>query len=434
MALPKLNLFKIATVTAVFATTLAVLMLVNGSGSDLAQGGGAATGSGSSTEDSIRSLQAAVRAHPERVASYSLLGEAYLQRSRETGDPGYLTRAEGILERALERSPRDPGALTTMGALAASRHDFSTALEYGRRARELAPDLVRPYGVVVDALVELGRYRAAGAELQRMVDLKPDLSSYARVSYFRELHGDLDGAVEAMRLAAGSGGGAPEHTAYVQTLLGNLELARDNRAAARRAYGMALDRVPGYVPAQAGRARLAAADGRLGEAIRSYRGVVGRLPLPEHVIALGEAELAGGRQGAARRSFDLVRAEQRLLAAGGVNTDVELAIFEADHGRPSRGLSLARRGWRSAPSLRSADALGWALTRSGRPQAGLRYARRALRLGSVDPLFLYHAGISAKQAGQPARARAYLTRALALNPRFSPLHAPRAERALRSLR
>ncbi len=94
---------------------------------------------------------------------------------------------------------------------------------------------------------------------------------------------------------------------------------------------------------------------------------------------------------------------------------------------------LARRAWASAPSVRSADALGWAQTRAGDPAAGVRWARRALRLGSRDPMFLYHAGMAARAAGERSLARRWLTRALAANARFSPLYAPRAARALTGL-
>jgi tetratricopeptide (TPR) repeat protein len=160
---------------------------------------------------------------------------------------------------------------------------------------------------------------------------------------------------------------------------------------------------------------------------------VNRLPLPQYVVSLGEAELAAGRTAAARRDLALVRAEEKLLQANGVNTDVDLALFEASHGNPSRAVILARRAWAQAPSVRSADALGWALTRAGRPAAGLRFARRALALGSRDPMFLFHAGLSAQAAGRASEARAYLVESLALNPRFSPLYAPQARRALEEL-
>jgi tetratricopeptide (TPR) repeat protein len=95
---------------------------------------------------------------------------------------------------------------------------------------------------------------------------------------------------------------------------------------------------------------------------------------------------------------------------------------------------LARAAWAQAPGVRAADALGWSLTQAGEPAAGLRYAERALRLGSRDAMFLYHAGIAARDTGRPSLARRYLERALAANSRFSPLHAPRARRALEGLR
>jgi tetratricopeptide (TPR) repeat protein len=264
-----------------------------------------------------------------------------------------------------------------------------------------------------------------------MLDLKPSLAAYARVSYFRELHGDLAGAAEAMTLAASAGGAVGENSAFVQTLLGDLERTRGRLEAARRAYGAALAAMPGYAPALAGRARLAAARGDLAGAIAGWRRIVTRLPLPEYVIALGEAELAAGRGAAARRDLELVNLQQRLLADAGVNTDVELALFEADHGNPQRGVQLARRAWKVAPSVRSADALGWTLTRTGDPDAGLRWGRRALRLGSVDPTFRFHAGMAAIAAGRDDEGRRHLRTALDHGLDAYPWLAERARRVVR---
>jgi tetratricopeptide (TPR) repeat protein len=128
-----------------------------------------------------------------------------------------------------------------------------------------------------------------------------------------------------------------------------------------------------------------------------------------------------------------VHVQQRLLAGAGVNTDVELAIFEADHGDRKRALALARSAWRRAPSVRSADALGWALTRAGRPRQGVAWGRRALRLGSRDASFLYHAGMSARAAGERRLAARLLRRALSADPHFSALRALQARRALKTL-
>jgi tetratricopeptide (TPR) repeat protein len=369
--------------------------------------------------------------HPGAARGYAALAGAYLQKVRETGDPTYYPKAQGLLSRALRLDPRSPDALTAAGTLALARHDFRAGLRYGLRAHRAAPELVEPYPVIVDARVELGRYEGAGRALQRMVDIKPGLASYARVSYFRELHGDLPGALAAMRLAVSAGGQAGENVAYVQTLLGNLELQLGHVGSARRAYEQALARFGGYVPAQAGLARTDVARGHLAAAIRRYRRVVERLPLPEYVIGLGEAEQVSGRSAQAHRDFALVDAEQRLLAANGVNTDVELALFGADHGSATRAVGVARRAWAQAPSVRAADALGWALTRAGRPDEGLRWGRRALALGSRDPSFLYHAGMTARAAGRPAAGARLLRRALASRAALSPLAARRAEAALR---
>jgi tetratricopeptide (TPR) repeat protein len=386
------------------------------------------------TDQRIAILQATVRAEPTRPDGYVLLAAAELQKVRENGDSSYYPRVEGLLRRALELDPRNAGAITERGALELSRHDFAAGLRDALLARRLAPQVDLPFGVLVDALVELGRYRGAGDALRQMVARQPNLAAYARVSYWRELHGDLPGAAAAMRRAVSAGGAVPENAAYVQTLLGDLDFAQGRLADARRDYGMALVQLPAYVPAQAGLAKVDAASGRLGEAVRRLRGVVARLPLPQYIVALGDDEIAAGRAVAARRDLALVGAEERLLAANGVNTDVDLALFEANHGSPARAVALARRAWAAAPSVRSADALDWALARSGAPRAALPWARRALALGSQDALFLYHAGMAARAAGDRADARRWLTASLAHNPRFSPLYAPRAQRALEALR
>jgi tetratricopeptide (TPR) repeat protein len=436
MTLTLRKLPSLAAAGVVFLAALLVLTLVNRP-SEPASGGGPSAATERtpvvSTQARVNGLEAAIKAGGGRPQTYAALGATLLQRVRETGDASLYRRAEMAFAEALERDPASLDARVGVGTLALARHDFRAALRDGRAARALAPASFAPFAVLVDAQVELGRYDAAQRTLQRMVDFKPGLASYARVSYFRELHGDLDGASEAMRLAASAAPAAGENRSYIQTLLGNLEYQRGRLNAAASAYGSALSGFRDYAPADAGLARVQAARGRLEPAIERLRGVTQRLPLPEYVIALGEAELAAGLRADARRDFDLVRAQQQLLGASGVNTDAEIAVFEADHGDAHRAVRLGRRGYAAAPSVRSADALGWALTRAGQPVEGLAYARRALRLGSRDPLFLYHAGVAARGAGELAAARGYLARALAGNPHFSPLHAPAARRALKGL-
>jgi tetratricopeptide (TPR) repeat protein len=389
---------------------------------------------GATTAQRIEGLQAQVREAPADPDGYVLLGLAYLQQVRETGDPTFYPRAQGTFEQALRLDPSNFSATSGLGSLALARHDFSGGLALGERAARINPDVARNYGVIADAQIELGRYSAAERTLQHYVDVKPELSSYARVSYFRELHGDLPGALGAMRLAVSAGGGTPENVGYVQALVGKLHFDSGDYAAAESAYRTALETDPGFPAAVAGLARVEAARSDYDPAIRRLRVLIQRLPLPEYVIALGDTEKAAGMTAAARRDYQLVGAETRLLQANGVNTDAELALFEADHGDPAQAVDLAARAWAAAPSVRSADAYSWALSSAGRDREAVAMSGRAMRLGSRDPSFLYHAGMIALRAGQPGRAKAVLSRLVEQSPRFNPLFGPRARRALEGLR
>ena len=428
MALRRPNPVAIAAAAVAFLATVAALTLLNGRPS-LQQAAGGSPAAGRSSAERIRALEAEVRRRPERTAAYDLLGEAYLQRARETGNSLLQGRAERAFELALARNPRDAAALTGMGVVAASRHDFLTALDYGRRARHAAPHVVRPYGVVVDSLIELGRYREAGRALQRMVDLKPNLASYARVSYYRQLHGDLAGAVAAMSSAASAGGEAPEQVAYVQTLTGDLQLERGDTHAATAAFRLALARLPGYVDARFGLARAEVRTGNLAAARRRLAGVVADRPDADHLALLAEVELRLGRGDQARRNLARARATEAAALSAGARPDAGAVLLEADHGSAARAVRLGRRMWRAAPSVTSADALGWALTRAGRPVEGLAYSRRALVLGSRYASFHYHAAVAARADGRPAIARRHLARAREIDPAFSLPSGTRAARA-----
>jgi len=433
---PTFTVRRIAAPVLVFVALLAVMTATTESSPDQTPAADLATGTPppqGDTEALISDLQRAVGADAGNATALTALGDAYLQRLRETGDAAFYDRAERAFEAARTREPRQPGATVGLATLALARHDFRRALTLAERGRELAPTLVLPLAPLADAQIELGRYGAAERTIGRLVTRKPALAAYARVSYFRELHGDLDGAVRAMRLAV-SAGGSPEGVAYVTALVGKLELDRGRYGAAERAYRSALAADRDYLPALAGLARVDAARGELGPAIARLRRVTASLPLPEYAIALAEAELAAGRDAAADRDLALVETEAKLLRAAGVSGDVEQAVFEADHGSAARAIALGRRGWERAPSVRSADAYGWALHAAGRERAALRLSREAMWLGSRDPYFLYHAGVIAAAAGETARAEELLGRVVRQSPRFSPYHGPRAERALEALR
>jgi tetratricopeptide (TPR) repeat protein len=380
----------------------------------------------------IRRLEAQVATGGAPERSYTLLGLAYQQRARETADYAYLARSERALRRALADDRNDFDATTGLASLALTRHRFNEALRLGRAAERQAPGVAKTYGVIGDALLELGRYPQAFAAFDRMAALRPGLGSYARVSYAKELLGDTDGALMAMRLALGPAAGLAEPTAWVHVHLAKLHWGRGEVRAAGREYREALDAFPGYVYALDGLARIEAALGHRAPAIALSRRAVDAVPLPEFVGTLGDLLATSGRRVEAQRQYALVGAIGRLLTANGVRTDLETALFDVDHGvRLRSALTRARLGYAERPSVVGDDVLGWALARSGRCDEAVVHLRRALRLGTRDASVYFHRGYAERCAGRPADGRRWFARALAQNPHFSLLWAPVARRALR---
>lgn len=389
------------------------------------------------TEAYVRFLERQVAGGSPGARPLTLLGLAYQQRARETGDPDFYPRSKAALLRALalERRADLEGerflTMTGLASLAASQHRFREARDLAEHARRLSPDSASPYGILGDALLELGRYRAAFAAFDRMVVLKPSLTSYARVSYARELIGDVRGAEAAMTLAVEAGASSSEHSAWALVQLGNLRFDTGRARAAAAAYRAALASFPGYVHAVAGLARVEAVQGRYERAIRLYRRAVDRLPLPQHAAALGDVLRVAGHRAEAQRAYALVDAIDRLFRANGVRTELETALFDLDHGRRLHdALARAREALRARPSIEAEDVLAWALAKNGRCAEARTHSVRALRLGTKDALKLFHRGVIERCLGERDTARVFFTRALAINPNFSLRYAPVAEEAV----
>jgi tetratricopeptide (TPR) repeat protein len=381
------------------------------------------------TESEIAALQAELPSSPENVKVLDTLGLAYQQRVRESGDASYYAKADGVLHEALRLAPRDLIATAGLGQLALSRHRFSAALELGERARRISPTTAGVYGVIGDAQLELGRYRAAFAAFDRMGALKPSAASYARISYARELLGHVDAAEQAMRLAASAAVGEREASSWTHVQLGLLYLGHGRPKLAQRELRIALRLDPTYYLALDGMAQVQAALGRPHRAIAYARAAVDRVPLPAQVALLGDLYRSVGKERLARTQYGLIRVIERLLAANGVRNDLDIALFDADHGIAlPHALTLARRGYAERPSVFGDDVLGWTLARNGRCTEALRHSQRSLRLGTRDASKFFHRGYVAACLGNHARAAVWYRRALALNPRFSILWGPVARK------
>jgi tetratricopeptide (TPR) repeat protein len=383
------------------------------------------------TAGRIADLQAKLRVDPDNWPAYSQLGLAYLQVVRETGDPAYYQKAEDVFNKALQYESQDYIATAGMGALALARHQFQEALAWGESARQINPDNPYAYGVIADAQIELGLYTEAAQTLQAMVDLRPDMSSYSRISYLRELHGDLQGAIELMQWAADSGSPVQENTAWTRVQLGNLYFNSGELDAAEAQYRLILANYPGYVYALAGLGHVYAARGDFQEASRLLVKASQVMPVPEFIITLTEIYEQTGHMNAAQQQYEVLQVIQRLYQANGVNMDLEIALFNADRRiDPQITLSAAKKAYARRPSVYAADVVAWAAYQAGQYEHAQTYSKRALRLGTRNALFLFHAGMIEYRLGNLQVAGRLLQQALQINPYFSIRFAPEARRYL----
>lgn len=378
----------------------------------------------------ISALQARLKRLPSDAESWSVLGSAYIQQARVTGDPSYYSKASGALTRSFEERPvSNSTALTGEAALAAGLHDFGRALQMARRSQRIDRFSSVNEGVLVDALVELGRYPAATKAAQRMVDLKPSVPSYTRASYIFELRGDVMGARFAMRRAIDIAY-SPDDKAFVLFQLGELAWNRGQLRAAGHLYAQGIRLDSSYVPLLYGKAKVEAAQGKTDKAVEDFQTVVDRYPSPTYLIEYADLLTSLGLPAAARRQEDLVAAQQQIFKTAGVNLDLELSLYDADHGRPRQALTSARRAFADRRSIFVEDAYAWALHVNGKDRAALAHTRHADRLGTRSALLAFHTGMVQKSLGMRAAATASLREALAINPYFSPIFGPLARRAL----
>ncbi|MEV4561585.1 tetratricopeptide repeat protein [Kitasatospora sp. NPDC049285] len=431
--------------SAAVATTLGVgLFLAGGLGFTPRDGGGSAAQDGSTVENAagtagtglaadIRGLQEHLKATPGDALAMASLGLAYVQQARITADPSSYPKAQEVLDRSLAADPQENfTAMAGLAALADARHDFTTALDWSRKAIAVNPDNSTLYGTLADACTQLGRYSEAFDAVQRMVDLKPGTPSLARVSYTWELRGDTAAATSNMQRALDDANTAADRAfaLYHLSLLA-LDTGDPKTALARAESGMRT--APGTASLLEAKGRAEAALGESAAAVTDLQRATAQVPQPEYVLELGELLQSLGRTDEAQQQYLVLRGEQKLLTDNGVALDADAALFEADHGDPHTAVTLAEQGLRTRPFLDTHDAYAWALHAAGRDTEALEQSDQALALGTRNALFHYHRGMILRTLGRSTEARTELGTALATNPAFHPLHAPAARTALAEL-
>jgi tetratricopeptide (TPR) repeat protein len=402
----------------------------------------------SDTDNVIKFFQWKVSQDPDDFFNYDRLGAAYIQKSRETGDVTYFDLARKALEKSLELESTSAQAAPATKHLATvyfSEHRFNDALALAQKALALNPDDLTPWALIGDAQSEMGNYDKAWLSYAKLRDLKVSSSDDDGLEYLRVnressrafLSGDTKAAITKMQRAVDASiqaGMAKENIAWSQFTLGEDYFLAGDLPRAKAAYESSLKTYPNYHRGLSGLGKVAAAEGHFAQAIGFYQRAVSVIPLPAYIAALGDVYTRSGNAAEAQKQYALVEYIARLSAANQVAYNRELAMFYADHDTHlPEALALARKEFDIRHDIFTWDALAWALYKNNQPQEAALAIKQALRLGTNDASLFFHAGVIYEQLGSLAEAREFLSRAVALNPRFSVLYADAARTRLQTL-
>ncbi|MBV8843894.1 MAG: tetratricopeptide repeat protein [Bryobacterales bacterium] len=373
------------------------------------------------TDDQIAAYQLLIQKKPEDLHYQNRLAAAYIQKVRETTDFSYLERASKIVDNVVAADRHDYEALRIRSEIELERHNFAGVAEDSRELTRIAPDDPWNWGTLGDALIELGQYDAAAEAYQKMVTLRPDMSSYNRAAWFRFLAGDMPGAIEVMQRAISAGSPSPENTAWCLVELGHLYMKSGRGADAEKAYAEAVKVFPGYHSGYAGLGKAQAVQGKTAEAIANYERAQAATPMPDYAAALYDLYTASGNPRKAQEERDLIDVYDHLNLSNGEKANRNVAMIYSDHDwRPNRALELAKAELAIRKDIYTFDALAWALYRNKEYDEAKSAIAEALKLGTPEPMFYYHAQQIALAAGDREQAAEYAARVKTLNPEFRP--------------
>lgn len=383
----------------------------------------------------LAKIVARTEAVPGDYTAWAALGLTYVEMAASEGKPELHRNAQSAIERSLAINKKDNFVgYGAMAALWAARHEFGEARVWAKRGLAVNPNNALLYGVLTDAELQTGRYDAAFAAAQRMIDISPDTASLSRVSYTWEVRGDTAAATDYMQRALDAASNADDE-GFARYFLGELKFHQGDHGGALAAHEAALQQDPTSMSALQGKAKAQAALGRVDAALANYARVLRELPQPEYHFEYGELLESVGRTDEARAQFDrFLAGNARFVGAGdGAPADIDITLYNADHGDTREAVRLGRRGVSGRKFVEMKDAYAWALHRDGRHREALKWADEALALGTRSALFYYHRGMIQRALGNDDAARADLQTALRINPQFNPLGAPKAKAALAAL-
>lgn len=384
----------------------------------------------------VSGLEQRLGERPSDTAAASRLADVLLRQSRVMNNPGLAVRAEDVLRAALKEVPEDYESTRMLGAVLLSQHRFREAIEVATRARAFNEHDAWNYGVLGDAWLELGDYPRAFDTFDEMMRRRPSAAAYARVAYAKELQGDLNGALQLMRMATdATSAHDPEGQAWHHAQLGDLLFKQGKLSAARREYDHAAFIFADHPMAAEGLARVMAAEQNFAGALAIYEGLMAKGQLPHLAARAGDmhARLGPDPNHAAEA------AKLYALAENGWRFDTPepaaLVGFMAKHDRGiADAIPLGERAAAARQDVPTMDALAWAYFKAGRVEDALKTSKQAMRTGTRERSILYHAAAIHRAAGDLATARILIGQAVDGHPEFDPIEGPAARELAKILR
>ena len=342
------------------------------------------------------------------------LGWLFIKKARVSFDAGFYKLAEQCAACLEARGAKGADTLLLRAHALQSLHRFGEAEAV---ARELVSMRERPfdYGVLGDILVDQGKVREGAAAYQKMVDLRPDLQSYARAAHVRWLTGDIAGAIELMKLATSAGSpNDPEATAWAFTRLAFYQLQSGATKQSLTSCDAALTVQSDYSPAMLVRGRTMLALNRTADAVVELQRAAKLNPLPEYRWALADALIVAGHGDQAaevesqivERPIEDPRTLSLFLATRRKNVELALQLAQQE---------LSNRG-----DVFTHDALAWALAAAGRFAEAQQHINQALSERTADPRLYFHAGVIAALNNDNAQAKRWLEKAAATHQALLP--------------
>jgi tetratricopeptide (TPR) repeat protein len=385
------------------------------------------------SDDEIHKASEVARSHPTDAA-WSRLGDAFMQKARETMDLSYYGRAEAAYRNSLALNPSYANALVGVAWVLSGRHEFEQSIEWANKALKVEPNRADAYGLLGDAATEMGVYDSAFEHYQKMLDLKPDIASYSRAAHLLFITGGFKKATLLMSKAIGSGGAYPENRAWCIAQMALLDFAQGAYVPAEQMLTEGLKESPNNYHLLAAMGRLKAALKDFPAAIEYYKSAQAIVPQHEVVVALGDLYTLEGRTDDANRQYALVDVVRQLNKANGVIGDLQMAQFLADHDRDlAEALQIAETEYKTRPTVYGADTLAWCYYKNGRIPEARKYSSKALSQNTPDAMLSYHRGLILAKAGDIGEARKALYQALSQNPYFDPIRAVGAMKMVQEL-